>query len=726
MLRQRPSQRKTHGRSDGDSRENKKTTVESDVSVEGDGKSSSDASGNFWLEDTEEPETDSVTSNIHPPKPPKRHIPSRGFPPNGLGGNPLVTVERRGHPIRTQVPPYHQPRRVMDESKEKNVSRGYLHNTIHYHPAPNMQGVPGPQVPISPYGSGGYYNNYAPYNPYINQRTPVKAAETPINRSPPPAPHPTEQTPIPREDPEKIRLEAEIAAFKAMEEKAKLAEKQKENEEYVRKEAEASMFRRVEDMKLAQEEARKQMELTKRELEMAIRENLENKRKTEEIQAKEHAQMIASAEKAALERLRTEKELEEERARELKKFAVDLEKEIRLKVEMQNRADIAEREEKARQSEDIERLAKVKMLQSMDEIADSAKKRVLSDVSKDGDTILLEDRQRWLAKTQSGTEIGKSLSPKESRPNRAKTSMVKQTTVSQRAIASTVHGESDVSVRLSSLSPAPSMTGFPPEVPMAPGLSGSESGSELAPSEDIFNNTHSPRSRQRGRAHQQANEFERPQWDEVNVLGIQEALVDQIADTVVQRLISSSYKCVPTRHRRYTDQSYDANPFAPAPGPYQRDIKSRNEKISGYFPQGPAPRGATGQFHRPYKPDKPDHLRGKILKESDILSSLEPPAHATSSMQQHVGDGGPAISHTTRTPRSSLEIWLENIQRLSDKTPSQRGYSEVETITEEPSTLRKGRLMAGGSDDFLTSQQHILHLKTHRRRKMADLSEFTA
>ncbi|KAI8651414.1 C2H2-type domain-containing protein [Fusarium keratoplasticum] len=48
-------------------------------------------------------------------------------------------------------------------------------------------------------------------------------------KSPPPAPR--------KEDPEKIRLEAELAAFKAMEEKQKAAEKEKEVEAQIRKEA---------------------------------------------------------------------------------------------------------------------------------------------------------------------------------------------------------------------------------------------------------------------------------------------------------------------------------------------------------------------------------------------------------------------------------------------------------------------------------------------------------
>ncbi|KAM0553411.1 hypothetical protein ACHAPJ_007426 [Fusarium lateritium] len=122
---------------------------------------------------------------------------------------------------------------------------------------------------------------------YKDTRPPPPPTEAPA-KSATPAP--------PWEDPEKIRLEAEIAAFKAMEEKAKAAEKEKEAEAQIRKEAEEAFHRRMEDMRLAQEEAKEKIERAGLEAEKAARERMKAERKAEEERAREDLSKVKADE----------------------------------------------------------------------------------------------------------------------------------------------------------------------------------------------------------------------------------------------------------------------------------------------------------------------------------------------------------------------------------------------------------------------------------------------
>lgn len=277
---------------------------------------------------------------------------------NGLYGNPLIPFGR--------VYPYPQAGQSPDHystpsfgANQGSIPSGYPSDHIHYPRVPNMSQN---QFPHLPADRMNYYPHQAPVQP--GTENPVPAAETALARVPSPVPV--------REDPEKIRLEAEIAAFKFLEEKAQAAEKQKVAESQIRMEAEEAFHRRIEDMRLAQEEAKKELERARFE-----------------------------AEKAAQERLQAERKAGEDRSRRFKDFATNLEKEVRLKVEMEKMAEIAERDAKAKQNEDLERLAKSKLIQSMDEIVSLTKKRVLHDLVVDGDSMGSKERQSWLTETQN-------------------------------------------------------------------------------------------------------------------------------------------------------------------------------------------------------------------------------------------------------------------------------------------------------------------------------------
>ncbi|KAM6511513.1 hypothetical protein FALCPG4_016517 [Fusarium falciforme] len=123
-------------------------------------------------------------------------------------------------------------------------------------------------------------------------------------KSPAPAPG--------KEDPEKIRLEAELTTFKAMEEEQKAAEKQKEVEAQIRKEAEEAFWLRMEAMRIAQEEAKEEIEKAKIDAIRAARERMEAERKAEDearARLKEKPQWMDEAKmRAAVEKSKEEEE----------------------------------------------------------------------------------------------------------------------------------------------------------------------------------------------------------------------------------------------------------------------------------------------------------------------------------------------------------------------------------------------------------------------------------
>ncbi|RSL44826.1 hypothetical protein CEP53_011039 [Fusarium sp. AF-6] len=154
--------------------------------------------------------------------------------------------------------------------------------------------------------------------------------------------------PAPREkDPEKIRLAAKIAEFKAIEEKRKAEEKQRELEAQIRKEAEDAFARRMQAMRDAQEKAKKEIEEATLEAEKASRERMEAEQKAEGGRSQEYAEAMAAAEEKA--RLRFEAEMRRQAEVEARAKA---EEETRLKFEAAAKAAEmqrkAEAEEKAR------------------------------------------------------------------------------------------------------------------------------------------------------------------------------------------------------------------------------------------------------------------------------------------------------------------------------------------------------------------------------------------
>ncbi|KAG4264034.1 hypothetical protein FPRO06_03043 [Fusarium proliferatum] len=260
----------------------------------------------------------------------------------------------------------------------------------------NSQMVPfGYGDPASPYGAGyggegrgmydlmpyqqppsGYYGAVQPHPLY---GPPHMAGIPPGQLTTPPPPPPTEApakpaTPAPpKEDPEKIRLEAEIAAFKAMEEKVKAAEKQKEAEAQIRREAEEAFTRRMEDMRLAQEEAKKEIERARLEAEKAARERMEAERKAEEKRAQEHARAMAEAEEKARLRFEAEMKAAEDRRKAEAEARIQAEEEARKKFEAAAKAAEEQRQAEAAARAQAEREAREKYEAEMKAAAEQRK-----------------------------------------------------------------------------------------------------------------------------------------------------------------------------------------------------------------------------------------------------------------------------------------------------------------------------------------------------------------
>ncbi|KAL6355640.1 hypothetical protein LRP88_11243 [Fusarium phalaenopsidis] len=134
----------------------------------------------------------------------------------------------------------------------------------------------------------------------------------PVN-SPPPAPG--------KEDPEKIRLGAELAAFNAMEEEQKAAEKQKEVEAQIRKEAEEDLRRRTAATRIALEMINEGIDPARTDAERAALERMEAERtaetKARAARAEEKVRLMFEIERSAAEGRRKADEEESVRSEEV-------------------------------------------------------------------------------------------------------------------------------------------------------------------------------------------------------------------------------------------------------------------------------------------------------------------------------------------------------------------------------------------------------------------------
>ncbi|KAF5554734.1 hypothetical protein FNAPI_6330 [Fusarium napiforme] len=573
-------------------------TLEADNSP-GNGEQSSGDASSDW-NDSEEEEDDEQSNgssysdtsdyDASSPRGPVSHNPGdngsgayygRGVnygPPrgNGLYGNPLVPYGH-GYPYpQAGQPPDHYSAGGFG-ANQSSIPTAYPSGHVHYPRIPNM-----PPNPFSYQAADmmSYHHHQAPVRP--GSDNPRPAADTSLLRVESPSPA--------RVDPEKIRLEAEIAAFKAMEEKIKTAEMQKEAESQIRREAEQALQRRLQDMQEAQEEAKKEIERARSE-----------------------------AEKAACERLQAELKAEEDRSRRFKDFATNLEKKVRLKVEMEKIAQSAEREARAKQNEDRERLAKLKMMQSMDKIINLTKKEVLHDFITDGESIGSEERQGWLMETQNEVDAKGSVWRAEAgqlsarrlrnasmQPGYANASSVRSSLCNPLQQAGTPRDWKDSRPHASNL-PGSELFGGAKKTTAGGGLNITDLSQD--PGEDTSG------------SQRQLNTY-----DKIDGTTLED-VVDRIADAVVERLVHSPYHSMLMHKPSHIGQHHGrdsqpiAEPYTGSQNSFLKTGKYGNEENSGGALR-PLPGRPPRQF---YKPFKPAYLRGRSLRGPTGSTSSEPP-----------------------------------------------------------------------------------------------------
>ncbi|KAG5979857.1 hypothetical protein E4U55_004691 [Claviceps digitariae] len=239
---------------------------------------------------------------------------------------------------------------------------------------------------MMPYQQPGFF-------PAAQYSLPAHLQQFHLTGAVPPNPPPTEAPakpstpPAPKEPPpdlEKIKLEAQLAAFKAQEEKAKAAEEQRERDAQIRKEAEEAFQRRMEDMKKAQEEAQKEIQRARAEAERAARDRIEAERKAEEERQKQHAEAMERAEQNA--RLKIEAEIkaaevrrqkeEEDRIRAEEAAQRRVEAAIKAEAEAKAAADKKAAEEAERfklAQEEAKRQAEIETLKRIEAEKEAAK-----------------------------------------------------------------------------------------------------------------------------------------------------------------------------------------------------------------------------------------------------------------------------------------------------------------------------------------------------------------
>lgn len=207
---------------------------------------------------------------------------------------------------------------------------------------PQYSYMPHPQG--YPFDSAGRQSNYYPYQSqqgYGHQfPTPSPFAAT----STMPSPDATQQ------DPEKLKLEAEIRAFKAMQEKEKAAEKQRQIEMQIRKDAEEKFHHRMQEMRLAQDEAKREIERAKREAERAARERLETEKKAEEERQRNYAEAMHRAEQNARIKFEAEMKAAEERRKQEEEARRRAEEAARIRLEAAIKAEAEAKAEAEKRS----------------------------------------------------------------------------------------------------------------------------------------------------------------------------------------------------------------------------------------------------------------------------------------------------------------------------------------------------------------------------------------
>lgn len=399
-----------------------------------------------WIDEGEISGSDSFINEEQPP------------PPRGR------RQEYQSRHLR-QAPQYYPVRHASSSTPSLDPAEEFGPYGRPYHPQQGGRGGMYPRGPMPPYpqNQGGNYGGYRPnqiipqnnnygQNPFSPMNTsnnpgyfghdhmPMYGNDVmqypPYYRGPPhagalpaymqqfhvsqPNGHPVDQhgalvqqAPTPAEspapDPERLRLEAELAAFKMQQEKIKQVERHREMEAQIRKDTEEALNRRMDQLRLEQEEHRKELEKARAEAERAARERIEAERKADEERARQHAEAMRQAEEKA--RMKFEAEMkaaeakrkreEEDRKRAEEAAKIRLEAAIRAEADARAAAEKKAKEEMDRLKaiqEEAKRKAEADALAKVEAEKEAERKR------KEAEEVAKKEHEALKKKIQEETK----------------------------------------------------------------------------------------------------------------------------------------------------------------------------------------------------------------------------------------------------------------------------------------------------------------------------------
>ncbi|KAG8413232.1 hypothetical protein J3458_012819 [Metarhizium acridum] len=279
-----------------------------------------------------------------------------------------------------------------------------------------------------------YQHQQPGYYPGPQYHLPAQLQQFHLTAPPPPATEAPAQAPTPpKEQPpdlEKIKLEAELAAFKAHEQKTKAAAEQLEREAQIRKEAEEAFQRRMDDMKKAQEEAQKEIQRAREEAERTARERIEAERKAEEERQKAHAEAMKRAEENARMKFEAEQKAAEERRQREKEERIRADEVAQAQLQAAVKAEAAAREAaEKRVAEEAERLklaqeearrkAEIETLKKIDEEREKAKKAAEAAEAAKNEQEALKKRIEEETKARVQAEMRKKMEEEAEKAKKA-------------------------------------------------------------------------------------------------------------------------------------------------------------------------------------------------------------------------------------------------------------------------------------------------------------------
>ncbi|ODA77388.1 hypothetical protein RJ55_07016 [Drechmeria coniospora] len=250
-----------------------------------------------------------------------------------------------------------------------------------------------------------------------------------LSPPPPPATEAPAQppTPAPKEPPvdvEKIKMEAQLAAIKAHEDRQRALDEQRERDTQIRKEAEEAFMKKMDEMKKQQEEAQKEIARARAEAERAAVERVEAERRAADDRAKQEAEAMRRAEENAMRKFEAEMKAAEDRRKKEAEDRVRIEEaaKARLEAAMKAEADakiaaekkVAEEAERLKLiQEDAKRKAEADAAAKIEADKEAAKKKAEADeaAKKEHEALKKKIQEETKAKLEEAAKKASDKAP---------------------------------------------------------------------------------------------------------------------------------------------------------------------------------------------------------------------------------------------------------------------------------------------------------------------------